>query len=150
MLKCALSLKHSIVQDIYTILYNRVFQTCFSMTVPLYTKQGLLRHGLSKLDWKNLTGLHTALTSTQLITFVINWNLAPVPDLTNDLVPVDGQIPTVTMQNLVESLLRYVKLMCGGDEKMCPQTSGFILLIASLKSGHVHESTKPGTFYYIL
>uniref|UniRef100_A0A8C7PA76 [histone H3]-trimethyl-L-lysine(4) demethylase n=1 Tax=Oncorhynchus mykiss TaxID=8022 RepID=A0A8C7PA76_ONCMY len=43
--------------------------SCFSMTMPPCTKRCPYRNGLSKLVWKNLTGLHRALTSTPSNTF---------------------------------------------------------------------------------
>ena len=41
--------------------------SCFSMTMPLCTNRGPYRNGLSRSVWKNLTGLHRALTSTPSI-----------------------------------------------------------------------------------
>ena len=40
------------------------------------TKRGPYRNGLSRSMWKNLTGLHRALTSTPLNTFGMNWTTA--------------------------------------------------------------------------
>jgi hypothetical protein len=48
---------------------------------PPCTKRGLYRKGLSRLVWKNLTGLHIALTSTLLNTFWLNWNADCEPGL---------------------------------------------------------------------
>ena len=48
--------------------------SCFSMTMPLCTKRGPYRNGLSRSVWKNLTGLHRALTLTPSNIFAINWN----------------------------------------------------------------------------
>uniref|UniRef100_A0AAZ3SGF1 Uncharacterized protein n=1 Tax=Oncorhynchus tshawytscha TaxID=74940 RepID=A0AAZ3SGF1_ONCTS len=45
------------------------------------TKQGPYRNGLSRLVWKNLTGLHKALTSTSSNTFGVNWNIDCEPGL---------------------------------------------------------------------
>jgi hypothetical protein len=41
-------------------------RSCFSMTMPLRTKQGPYTNGLSRSVWTNLTGLHRALTWTPL------------------------------------------------------------------------------------
>ena len=48
--------------------------SCFSMTMPPCRKQGPYRNGLLRSVWKNLTGLHKALTSTPSNTFGMNWN----------------------------------------------------------------------------
>ncbi|KAK6322616.1 hypothetical protein J4Q44_G00074080 [Coregonus suidteri] len=81
--------------------------SCFSIT-----KRGPYRNGLSRSVWKNLTGLHSALTSTPSNTFGMNWNadcelglIAPasVPDLTN------ARVPGAMFQHLVESLPRIVE-----------------------------------------
>ena len=37
-------------------------------------KRGRYRNGLSRMVWKNLTGLHRALTSTPTNIFGMNWN----------------------------------------------------------------------------
>ena len=44
-------------------------------------KAVLYRNGLSRSVWKNLTGLHRALTSTPSDTFGMNWNADCEPDL---------------------------------------------------------------------
>ena len=49
-------------------------------TMPLCTKQDPYRDGLSRSVWKNLTGLHRALTSTPWNTFGMNWNVDCEPD----------------------------------------------------------------------
>ena len=73
---------------------------------------------LSRSVWKNLTGLHGALTSTPSNTFGMNWNADcepdiiaqhQLPDLTNALVAEWKQIPAAMFQNLVESLPRRVQ-----------------------------------------
>ena len=48
--------------------------SCFSMTMPPCTKRGPYRNGLSRSVWKNLTGLHRALTSIPSNTFRMKWN----------------------------------------------------------------------------
>jgi hypothetical protein len=48
--------------------------SCFSKTMSPCTKRGPYSNGLSRLVWKNLTGLHRVLTSTPLNTFGMNWN----------------------------------------------------------------------------
>ncbi|CDQ86808.1 unnamed protein product [Oncorhynchus mykiss] len=48
--------------------------SCFSMTMPPSTKRGPHRNVLPRVVWKNLTGLHRALTSTPSNTFGMNWN----------------------------------------------------------------------------
>ena len=48
--------------------------SCFSLIMPPCTKRGPYRNGLSRSVWKNLTGLHRALTSSPLNTFGMNWN----------------------------------------------------------------------------
>ena len=53
--------------------------SCFSMTMP--TKRGPYRNGLSRSTWKNLPGLHRALSSTPSNTFGMNWNADCEPDL---------------------------------------------------------------------
>jgi hypothetical protein len=55
--------------------------SCFNMTMPLCTKQGPYRNGLSRSVWKNLTGLERALTSTTSNTFGMNWNANFEPGL---------------------------------------------------------------------
>jgi hypothetical protein len=47
---------------------------CSSMTRPSCTKRGPYRNGLLRSVWRNLTGLHRAMTSTPLNTFGMNWN----------------------------------------------------------------------------
>ena len=44
---------------------------------PPCSKRGPYRKGLPRLVWKNLTGLHRALSSTPLNTFGMNWNASP-------------------------------------------------------------------------
>jgi hypothetical protein len=53
----------------------------FSMTMSPCTKRGPYRNGLWRSVWKNLTGLHRALTSTPVNTFGINWNADCEPGL---------------------------------------------------------------------
>ena len=53
----------------------------FSMTISPCTKRGPYSNGLSRSVWKNLTGLHRALTSTPLNTFGMNWNADCEPGL---------------------------------------------------------------------
>ena len=55
--------------------------SCFSMTMPPCSKRGPYRNGLWRTVWKNLTGLHRALTSTPLNTFGMNWNTDCEPGL---------------------------------------------------------------------
>jgi hypothetical protein len=55
--------------------------SCFSLTMPLCTKFSPYRNYLSRLVWKNLTGLHRALTSTPSNTFGMNWNCDWEPGL---------------------------------------------------------------------
>ena len=47
----------------------------FQHDIALYTKQGPYRNVFSRLVWKNLTGLHRALTSTPSNTFGMNWDV---------------------------------------------------------------------------
>jgi hypothetical protein len=47
----------------------------------LCTKHGPYRNGLSTLAWKNLTGLHRALTLTPSNIFLVNWNADCEPGL---------------------------------------------------------------------
>jgi hypothetical protein len=54
---------------------------CFSMTIPPCTKWGPYRNALSRSVWRNLTGLHRALTSTPSKTFAMNWNSDCEPGL---------------------------------------------------------------------
>uniref|UniRef100_A0AAZ3PLM5 Uncharacterized protein n=1 Tax=Oncorhynchus tshawytscha TaxID=74940 RepID=A0AAZ3PLM5_ONCTS len=54
---------------------------CFSMTMHPCTNRGPYRNGLWRLVWKNLTGLHRALTTTLSNTFVMNWNSDCEPGL---------------------------------------------------------------------
>ena len=44
------------------------------MTIPPCIKRGPYRNGLSRSVWKNLTGLHRALTSTPSNAFGMNSN----------------------------------------------------------------------------
>ena len=53
----------------------------FSMTISPCTKRGPYSNGLSRSVWKNLTGLHRALTSTSSNAFEINWNADCEPGL---------------------------------------------------------------------
>ena len=71
-----------------------------------------------KSVWKNLTGLHRALTSNPSNTFGMNWNVdcepghnrpISVPDLTNYLVAEWKEVPAVMFQHLEESLPRRVE-----------------------------------------
>ena len=55
--------------------------SCFSMTMPPCTKRGPYRNVLSRSVWKNLTGLHRALISTQSNIFGMNWNADCDPGL---------------------------------------------------------------------
>ena len=67
--------------------------------------------------WKNLTGLHIALTSTPSITFGMNWNTDCEPGLIAQhqyptslmLLAEWKQVPAAMFQHLVESLPRKVK-----------------------------------------
>ena len=92
--------------------------SCFSMTMPPCTKRGPDRNGLSRSVWKNLTGLHTALTSTPLNTFGRNWNTNCEPGLitqhqcpTTALVAEWKQVPAAMFQHLAESLPRRVEVV---------------------------------------
>ena len=49
--------------------------------MPPCPKQGPYRDGLSRPAWKNLTGLHRALTSTSSNIFGMNWNADSEPGL---------------------------------------------------------------------
>ena len=77
--------------------------SCVSMTMPPCTKRSPYRNRLLRSVWKNLTGLHGALTST-----ASHWNTKPgitsVPDLINALVAEWKQVPAAVFQHLVESL----------------------------------------------
>jgi hypothetical protein len=53
----------------------------FKHVNALCTKQGPCRNGLSRSVWKNLTGLHRALTSTPSNTYGMNWNADCEPGL---------------------------------------------------------------------
>jgi hypothetical protein len=67
--------------------------------------------------WKNLTGLHRALTSTPSNTFGINWNvgcelsqIAPHQSQTSLMFVAEWkQVPAAMLQHLVESLPRRVE-----------------------------------------
>ena len=105
--------------------------SCYSMTMPPCTKRGPYRNGLSRSMWKNLTGLHRALTSTPSNTFGspihrhkcvksnggMNWNGDCEPGLivqhqcTTSLMLVAEwkQEPAAMFQRLVESLPRRVE-----------------------------------------
>jgi hypothetical protein len=83
--------------------------SCFSMTMPPCTKEGPYRNGVSRLVWKNLTGLHRALTSTPSNTIGMNWNVAcepglialhQYPNLTNAFVSEWKQVPSAMFQHL--------------------------------------------------
>jgi hypothetical protein len=87
--------------------------------MALCRKWGPYRNGLLRLVWKNLTGLHRALTSTPSNTFGMSWNAdwepgliaqhQRGPNLTNVLVAEWKQVPAAMFQRLVESLPRRVK-----------------------------------------
>ena len=99
----------------------RCFQLCgnrlgkalsyFRMTMPLCTKWGPYRNGLSKFVWKNLTGPHSPdLNSIEhLWDELERWLRArhnrptSVPNLTNALVAEWKQVPAAMFQHLVES-----------------------------------------------
>ena len=53
----------------------------FQHEMPPCTKRGPYRNGLSRSTWKNMTGLHRALTSTPMNTFGMNWNANCEPGL---------------------------------------------------------------------
>ena len=55
--------------------------SCFSMTMPPCTNRSQYRNGLLRLVWKNLTGLHRALTSSLSNTFGMYWNADYEPGL---------------------------------------------------------------------
>ena len=90
--------------------------SCFSITMPPYTKRGPYRNGLSRSVWKNLIGLHRALTSTPL-NIGMNWNADCEPGLiaqhqclTSLMLEAEWmQVPAAMFQNLVESLPRSVE-----------------------------------------
>jgi hypothetical protein len=63
-----------------------------SPKMPMCTEQGPYRNGLSRSVWKNLTGLHRALTSTLSDTFGMNRNTDCKPGLI-----VKHQCPTSLM-----------------------------------------------------
>jgi hypothetical protein len=91
--------------------------SCFSMTLPPCTKQGPYKNDLSRLVWKNWTGLHRALTSIPSNIFGMNWNadcepglIAQHPCRTSLMLMAEWkQVPTSMFQHLVESLPRRVE-----------------------------------------
>uniref|UniRef100_A0A8K9WU79 SAM domain-containing protein n=2 Tax=Oncorhynchus mykiss TaxID=8022 RepID=A0A8K9WU79_ONCMY len=86
--------------------------------MPLCKKRDPYRNGLSRSVWKNLTGLHRALTSTpsDIFGIVLERRLrarpnrpASVPDLTNTIVAEWKQVPAEMFQHLVKNLPRRVE-----------------------------------------
>ena len=61
--------------------------SCFSMTMPLCKNRDPYINGLLRSVWKNLTGLHRALTSTPSNTFGMNLNSDCEPGLIGQLLP---------------------------------------------------------------
>lgn len=78
------------------------------MTVLLYKKRALWRHGLLRLYWKNSSGLHRT-------PFGMNRSTDCTPDLLtqhhNALVGEWAQTPTATLHNLEESRPRRVEII---------------------------------------
>ena len=96
--------------------------SCFSMTMPPFTKRGPYRNCLLRSGWKNLLGLHRALTSTPSNTFGRNWNADCEPCLIAKhhwptslmLVAEWKQIPAVMFQHLEEILPWRVEAVIAG------------------------------------
>ena len=96
--------------------------SCFSMTMPPCTKRGPCRNGLLRSVWKNLTGLHRALTSTPLNTFGMNWNSNYEPGLialhqcpTSLMLLWHQSVPAAMFQLLLEILPRRVEAVIAAN-----------------------------------
>ena len=97
---------------------------------PFPFSAGPYRNCLSRSGWKNLTGLHSALTSTPSNTFRMNWNTYCEPGLiAKNQCPtslmllclnVRKQVPAEMFQHLVESLSRRVEAVITAKGRPTP------------------------------
>ncbi len=94
-----LILQHTIIFQTCFLSTVCVFISFFNMTTPPCTQPGPWRNGFPSLAWKNLTGLHKALTLTTSITIGINENADCVPELITQ-----HQWWTARFRNLMGSL----------------------------------------------
>lgn len=102
--------KHIIVYNVFAVVLRFLFTESQShSSMPMYCNS--VKTGLPRLVHKNISGLHTALTSTKLNTFGMNCNFVHhmfspniKPCLSNAFTAEWAQIPIATLPNLVKSL----------------------------------------------
>ena len=120
---------NDILDDSVQLCGNSLRKTLsyFRMTMPPWTKRGPHRNGLLRSVWKNLNGLHRALTLTPSNTLGMNGNAARKPGL---IAPHQcppslmllrlKQVPEAMFQPLVESLPRRVEAVIAAKGGLTP------------------------------
>lgn len=110
-----------------TICYSITFshhwdywRTYSSMTTSFHTKWDPWRHDVPRVEWKNTSGLHRALTSTltehhcdelEQSLLLSAFHPTSVPDLIKVFGAEWSQIPRATLKHLVKSLPRRVEVI---------------------------------------